>query len=806
MLRSSEKMKVQSIARALALSGFPFGCTVAPTIPAKAQDAIVEVDASKVGVRLSPVQHGIFFEEINHAGEGGLYAELLRNRNFKQGMEGWTKVNYPGAASEFVREGRQPEPYMRVTVSGTPGKLGGIGNGGYYGVGVEAGKSYLGEVEIADFSGGGALQVRLIAPGGEVLASQTLKAYKGAKIKFTLKPKRTQADASLAFVTEAPGSFTLLAATLSPKEKYRNRQNGLRKDLADKVEEVKPSFVRFPGGCYVEGDKLANRFQWKNTLGNPLTGRIPHSNLWGYMSSNGLGYHEYLQWCEDLKAEPLFVVNCGMSHTDIVPMAEMKPYVQDALDAIEYANGPAESKWGAIRAGNGHPKPFNITMVEIGNENGGRAYNERYALFYDAFKAKYPNLRLIANEPVTSRPMEIVDEHYYNTPGFFVKTSNRYDRYSRTGPKIYVGEYAVTNGCGQGNLIAGLGEAYFITGMERNADVVSMASYAPLFVNVSDRKWNPDAIPFDTLRSFGTPSYWVQQMFSANRGDVTLQGSVSKVNETPKPIKLPTGGIGVGTWRTSAEYSNIKVEQDGKTLFDSNSELSSLKPQSGDWKKQANGAFRQSGMNEDCQAIVPGQNWGDYTLTMKAKKLAGDEGFLIMFHVKDKENWFWWNIGGWGNTRHAIEQMNGGGKSGFGEASPGKIETNRLYDIRVVVKGALVQCYLDDKLIHTVEYKEDPSEGLGMVATLEEKSGDILIKLVNISDTPRSTQINLKGVSTLSKTGSAIVLTSEKPSDENSFENPKKIAPKTVRLSDVKPQFDYVCPAYSVSILRLKQK
>ena len=800
-------MRFNRLSGAVVVSGLIFSSGALQGIPAKAQDAIIDIDASKRGVRLSPVQHGIFFEEINHAGEGGLYAELLRNRNFKQGMEGWSKIAFPGSSAVFAREGRQPEPYMKVTVSGTPGKLGGISNGGYYGVGVEAGKSYVGEVEIAEFAGSGTLKAMLVAPGGEVLASQTLKATPGSKLKLALKPKRTQADASLAFVTEAPGSFTLIAATLTPKEKYRNRPNGLRKDLADKVEEVKPSFVRFPGGCYVEGDKLANRFQWKNTLGNPLTGRIPHSNLWGYMSSNGLGYHEYLQWCEDLKAEPLFVVNCGMSHTDVVPMSEMKPYVQDALDAIEYANGPASSEWGARRAANGHPKPFKLTMVEIGNENGGPAYNERYALFYDAFKAKYPELRLIANEPVTSRPMEIIDEHYYNTPGFFVKTSNRYDNYSRKGPKIYVGEYAVTNGCGQGNLIAGLGEAFFITGMERNADVVSMASYAPLFVNVSDRKWNPDAIPFDTLRSFGTPSYWVQQMFSANRGDVTLQGSVSKLKETRnKPVKLPTGGIGVGTWRTSAEYSEIKVVANGKTLFDSSSSADLLKPRSGDWKRQTNGALRQTGLMQDCQAFVPGMDWGDYTLTMKAKKLAGDEGFLVMFHVKDNDNWFWWNIGGWGNTRSAIERMNGGGKSEIGTSVPGKIETNRLYDIRVEVKSAEMRCYLDDKLIQSATYREEPSEGLGMVATLEEKTGDILVKLVNISDAPRNAQINLSGVSSLTGAGTALVLTSGKPTDENSFEDPKRISPKTTALTQVKPQFDYVCPAYSVSILRLKQR
>ena len=338
----------------------------------------------------------------------------------------------------------------------------------------------------------------------------------------------------------------------------------MRPDLAQTVANLRPSFVRFPGGCYVEGDKLANRFQWKTTLAPPLD-RPGHENLWGYRSTDGLGYHEYLQWCEDMNAAPLFVVNVGMSHTDIVPLDKMGPYVQDALDAIEYARGDVTTPWGKRRAQNGHPAPFPLRLLEIGNENGGAAYEERFALFYDAIKRKYPDIQLIANTPVKSRIPDIIDEHYYDTAEFFARQAHRYDSYPRTGPKVYVGEYAVTQGAGKGNLEAALGEAAFITGMERNADVVTMASYAPLLVNDNDRKWNPDALVFNSAQMYGTPSYYVQQMFSLNRGDVTLKTDVQAAPpKTPAALSLPSGMVGVGTWNTSAEFADINVFRNGE--------------------------------------------------------------------------------------------------------------------------------------------------------------------------------------------------------------------------------------------------
>ena len=307
-------------------------------------------------------------------------------------------------------------------------------------------------------------------------------------------------------------------------------------------------------------------YRWKQTVGDPSERRTQY-NIWQYHATHGIGYHEYLQMCEDLGAEPLFVINCGMSHKEVVPLDKMPEFVQDALDAIEYANGPVSSTWGALRARNGHPAPFNLKYMEIGNENGGTAYHERYALFYDAIKAKYPQMHLVANEwsgTPKNRPVEIVDEHYYSTPEFFIANAGKYDSYDRAGRKVYVGEYAVTQGCGQGNLRAAVGEAAFMTGLERNSDVVVMASYAPLFANVNYKKWNPDLIDFDSSRAYGIPSYYVQKMFSENRGDVVLPVTVTAPEAAPA---VQSGAIGVGTWRTQAEFKDIKVTRGDETLF-----------------------------------------------------------------------------------------------------------------------------------------------------------------------------------------------------------------------------------------------
>jgi alpha-L-arabinofuranosidase len=435
--------------------------------------------------------------------------------------------------------------------------------------------------------------------------------------------------------------------------------------------------------------------------------------------------------------------------------------------------------------------------MEIGNENGGAAYRERYALFYDAIKAKYPQMHLVADEwsgTPKNRPIEIVDEHYYSTPEFFMANAGRYDSYDRAGRKVYVGEYAVTQGCGQGNLRAAIGEAAFMTGMERNSDVVLMASYAPLFANVHYKKWNPDLIDFDSSRAYGIPSYYVQQMFSANRGDVVLPVTVTAPEVTPA---ARSGAIGVGTWRTQAEFKDMKVTRGDETLFayDPADGTHGWRLHGGDWAVEG-GVLQQKGLAENVRAFNGDPAWTNYTYSLKARKLGGAEGFLIPFLVKDEEAKAWWNIGGWGNVRHGIEL------DGIAGADvPGSIETGRWYDIRIEVKGANVKCYLDGKLIHDVSYQA--TKPLYAVASLARRANEVILKVVNVSASDLETDLRLEGAN-IRPTATAIVLASDRPEDENSLEQPAKVKPVTNKLNDAGAAFRHTFPANSVTVLRLR--
>jgi alpha-L-arabinofuranosidase len=584
--------------------------------------------------------------------------------------------------------------------------------------------------------------------------------------------------------------------SLFPEDTWKKRPNGMRPDLAEMLLALKPGFVRFPGGCWVEGDTMALAYRWKQTIGDLSERRTQH-NIWQYEATHGIGYHEYLQLCEDLHAEPLFVINCGMSHKEVVPMDKMSEFVQDALDAIEYANGPASTTWGARRAQNGHPAPFNLKYMEIGNENGGPAYNERYALFYDTIKAKYPQMHLVANEwggIPRSRRVELVDEHYYSTPEFFIHNAGKYDSYDRAGRKVYVGEYAVTQGCGQGNLRAAVGEAAFMTGMERNSDVVLMASYAPLFANVNYKRWNPDLINFDTSRAYGLPSYYVQKMFSENRGDVVVPVSV-EAPETPPPVK--SGAIGVGTWRTEAEFKDLKVTRGGETLFscDFADGTKGWRLHGGDWSVQ-DGALRQKDLGDNIRAFAGDKSWNNYTYSLRARKLGGAEGFLIPFLVQDETAKAWWNIGGWGNTRHAIE-MDGV----VGGDSSGRIETGRWYDIRIEVSGPRIRCYLDGQLVHDVT--SPAIKPLYAVGGLQNSSRELILKVVNVSREEQDAEIKLNGA-TLAGSVKRTLLASNAPEDENTLDQPGKVSPATSESKCAGSNLRETFPPNSVTVLRLK--
>ncbi len=771
-----------------------------------AAPATLTVAVDKPSHAISPTLYGIFFEDINCSADGGIYAELVRNRSFEDSdkPDYWSAAATGQGSVELSIDSAHPVSpknahSLKVQVTNPGSGQAGVANNGFWGIALSNGQTYLLSLFARGGDGfNGPLVASLESGDGVVYAQKTISSLTPdwKQYRVSLTANATDPKARLVISTSRAGTFWLDMVSLFPKQTWKNRPNGLRPDLAEMLAGLKPGFVRFPGGCWVEGDVMSLAYRWKQTVGDPSERRTQY-NIWQYHATHGIGYHEYLQMCEDLGAEPLFVINCGMSHREVVPLDKMPEFVQDALDAIEYANGPASSTWGALRARNGHPAPFDLKYMEIGNENGGTAYHERYALFYDAIKAKYPQMHLVANEwsgTPKNRPVEIVDEHYYSTPEFFIANAGKYDSYDRAGRKVYVGEYAVTQGCGQGNLRAAVGEAAFMTGMERNSDVVVMASYAPLFANVNYKKWNPDLIDFDSARAYGIPSYYVQKMFSENRGDVVLPVTITAPDVAPA---VRSGAIGVGTWRTQAEFKDVKVARGDETLFACNfaDGTKGWNLQGGEWAAEG-GTLQQKALADNIRAFAGDKGWNNYTYTLKARKLGGDEGFLIPFLVKDEEAKAWWNIGGWGNTRHAIE-MDGI----TGNDVQGSIETGRWYDIRVELKGANVKCYLDGKLIHDVNWQA--TKPLYAVASQAKRTHEVILKVVNVSDADQETDLRLDGAK-VSPTAKAIVLASGRPADENTLDQPLRVKPVVLTLDHAGAAFRHTFPANSVTVLRLR--
>ena len=763
----------------------------------RAAPASLTVDVDKPGAKISPMLWGIFFEDINLSADGGIYPELVRNRSFEDSdkPDHWQFINQGSGQSEMTVDSSTPlDPYnrrsLRVRLDGGVSVI----NEGYWGMSIVQGETYRLRLA-ARYRDGfqGPLQVAVERPDGSDLAQGTVDGLTDRWKWFTLDLTATGTDPKARLIIRAgdKGTLWLDMVSLTPARTWKN--HGLRPDLCEMLAGLQPSFVRFPGGCWVEGDELKYSYHWKETIGD-ITHRKPLWNIWQYQATHGLGFHEYLQMCENLDAEPLFVINCGMSHREHVPMDQMGQWVQDALDAIEYANGPTNTIWGGLRARNGHREPFNLKYIEVGNENGGPAYQERYALFYDAIKARYPQMMIVADERTVQRPADIVDEHYYNSPEFFMQQAERYDKYNRNGPKIYVGEYAVTQGCGQGNLRGAIGEAAFMTGMERNADIVVMASYAPLFANVNYKRWNPDLICFDSSHAYGLPSYYVQKMFSENRGDVVLPVAVN----APAADEEPAGGaIGVGTWLTQAEFKDIKVTRGDQTLFscDFANGTSGWKLLSGDWSAK-DGVLRQNSQADNVRAVAGDKSWTDYIYSLKARKLGGDEGFLILFRVQDENQKSWWNIGGWGNRQHAIEM---GGI--IGNSVPGRIETGRWYDIRIELKSRNIKCYLDDKLVHDAS---SPSvTPLYASASRVKNAGEVILKVVNTAKSEIATDVKLNGIAAVRGPAQAIVLTSQNSTDENSLAEPTKVVPITKTIAVSGPRFEHVFPGNSVTVIRL---
>jgi len=565
-------------------------------------EKVFTIDADKIKAHIQPTMYGIFFEDINMGADGGVYAELIKNRSFefKMPLMGWKELKQDGADGSILvlnRSHDNPDNPRYIQVTSKSAKGYGLSNEGFHGMGIKKDDKYNFSV-LAKLSGANrlSLQVELVNSKGEVIGSTTVlpSSIEWKKYTASFIASETEPKASFRLLVKGTGSVDLDMISLFPQDTWKHRPGGLRADLVQKLADMKPGFLRFPGGCIVEGRELDTRYQWKRTIGD-IANRRMIVNRWNtefshrpapdYYQTFGLGFLEYFELAEDIGASPLPIINCGMAcqfnTCEVVPLNQLGPYVQDMLDLVEFANGAVTTKWGKKRAELGHPKPFNLKMLGVGNEQWGDQYIERYKIFEKAIHAKYPQIRLVSstgpspdgdifnhsNKILRGLKADILDEHYYSSPEWFFKNVKRYDNYDRKGPKIFAGEYAAQSVAtvspeNKNNWKCALSEAAFMTGLERNADVVNMASYAPLFAHVEGWQWTPDLIWFDNMRSYGTPDYYVQQLYSLNKGTDVVPITLNNENVTGQDGFFATAALDVNTHELIIKIVNAgKQEQ-----------------------------------------------------------------------------------------------------------------------------------------------------------------------------------------------------------------------------------------------------
>lgn len=576
----------------------------------------LEVDVSKKGGEISPSMWGVFFEDINFGADGGLYAELVKNRSFEffKPWMGWKKIEKPFIEGQLQiknQPNRQSNPrYLSVQLHNQQKGSLGIINEGFRGMGLKKDLVYDFSSLYRVKSGSVKFYAELLNENGEVIGSgesAVLTPGLGTewhKVAFSFSSSETVNKGKMALWFTGNGEFDIDMVSLFPTDTWKGRKGGMRADMVQILADMKPGFIRFPGGCIVEGIDLENRYQWKKTIGaiedrqlimNRWNVEFPNKNAPDYFQTFGLGFYEYFQLAEDLGAEPLPILNCGMAcqynTAELVELDDLGPYIQDALDLIEFANGDASTTWGKERIKMGHAAPFNLKFIGVGNENWGPQYVERLAAFQKAIKAKYPAIKIVASagtgmdgerfeyldKELRSLNIDIIDEHAYRSPSFFFDNVSRYDTYDRKGPEIFVGEWAAhtkNQGGNQNvnNWLAALSESAFMTGLERNADVVTLASYAPLFAHVDAWQWSPDLIWVDNLNVMGTPSYYVQKMFSTNKGTHILP-----FTENGKAIAGADSLFASSVWDENTKKIILKVTNAGSSPVSHSVKISGVK-------------------------------------------------------------------------------------------------------------------------------------------------------------------------------------------------------------------------------------
>jgi alpha-L-arabinofuranosidase len=835
-------------------------CLAVLTACKSVQETNIKIDLSKKGSEIPVSMYGVFFEEINHAGEGGLYAEMIRNRGFEDQVlvpgcklengflippqqpgyvtgtnnhwnmqwdsashRGWTVEIPTDAKATFEITDRFPlnssGPHsMQIDLFELPsGNCARLVNDGFWGIAVKEGESYNLRFYVrVDPSYSGSLTAQIVSMDKTVLAQHEFVVEKrGSWVEYKGQLVAGKTDLKAHFVLEFnhTGKLWVDYVSLFPSKTFMNRPNGLRSDVAQMLANLKPAFIRWPGGCIVEGLCLENRVQWKETLGDPMQ-RPGVFDLWGYRNSYGFGYYEYLQFCEDIGSSAMYVCNVGLSceyrSGTYCREEEVKKYLMDAQDAIEYALGDSTSTWGAKRAKAGHPAPFPLKYVEIGNENHGPIYDERFKQFYTSLKSAYPQVTFISNHGFNFNEIrdlgiktDMVDPHFYVAPDWFFDNDSLFDKLKvRDEYKVYVGEYACNNGVGAGNMLAALSEAAFITGMERNSDLVKMCSYAPLLENSNDRNWPVNLIWLNNNQVIGRSSYYVQSMCAGNRPDVNLATSYKLAPKKTDGCRF-AGGIGLGSWNTSVSFQDLVVTQQRKTKYYSKfvSKSTDWKSEKGVWEMKA-GQYHQTNTDHPALSFAPETSFDTCTIELMARKDGGTEGFLILFGAKDAKSFYQLNIGGWSNTSLCLQQIGQGGDRVISSQIPFSVDTGKWYKIKLVVGSDWVTCFVNGKLI--LNYKLVEKQHRYVISGYDRKNGEIVVKVVNAEPDVFSPTISIENSGTISPIGNVISLSSPSEKEENSFEEPLRISPKESVYSGFSKKFNMEFQPWSFTILRIK--
>ncbi|ANY67122.1 alpha-L-arabinofuranosidase [Paenibacillus sp. BIHB 4019] len=764
---------------------------------------------------------GIFFEDLNHAADGGLYAEMVQNRSFEfdytdnkdyNSLTAWNKVARGPAHVEIHVETDSPLNannlhYLVMEVM-LPGKGAGVQNAGFNtGMSVVKGETYHFSCYYRRNSSNSApMRIRLENEEGTLCYGETTfdpDQMEWTQVELEIVADMTDNYARLTLLAEDKISISLDMVSLFPKHTFLERKNGLRADIAQLLADMKPRFMRFPGGCLAHFGSLNPNdrnsiYRWKNTLG-PVESRPTKSNIWKYNQTMGIGYYEYFQFCEDIGAKPLPVIAAGYDpHTRrAAPLDEMQPWIDEALDLIEFANGGTDTIWGAKRADLGHPEPFGLEYLAIGNEEVGAEFFERYVIIHQAVREKYPAIKLIGSggpgaagseydrgwECACKHEANYVDEHYYQSPDWFIANMNRYDGYPADGPKVFLGEYA----SGDDTYFNAVVEAAYMIGMEK-APAVGLACYAPMLCNADYVNWKPNMIWFNNHSVYGTASYHVQKLFMQHQGDVLLHTEAIGLPEQEQAAPPIMGTISFDTKSAHVDIVDITLE---------NLETGEVKKYDG-----------RSISPESTSSFLDTVDWDHYHLSFRAAKLdessgvdvSGSHPFEITFGQADDNNKRIWKLDWWMNLS-SICSITGGRHCELINYvfNP---EAGRKYEYRLEVKGRQIRTYIDGVLLADTEDKPAITEELYYSASLDEKSGDIIMKVVNLKEYDVTADVVLNGDITTDRGVKVYTLSGHADEDRNSFEEPNKIAPKEADIAWGKGPRTYHFTRKSMTVLR----